>query len=332
MPAALDPRTIITPDSFAVAPELLGRPLARPLRRGAAMLIDLALMGVFIAVMKGAAGAVLGVAAAVLAFRATARSGGGRLRRGARVVVRSAAALIFFFVVFQSWGFWNDERDDASNGTAHESGWVAGLSALGDLRSLRDAGTEAEAHAAARDLVLRLDASGLGSAELEEVRGELREALEDMPEEALGPRAATALSEALAEPPTPAAVERRIAALERRNRELREQLAAREARRGMLLAFVGSLADEFGIGFGWAGLYFTAFLVLWRGQTPGKRLLRLRVIRLDGRRIGWWSAFSRFGGYSACLATGLLGFLQIFWDRNRQGLHDKLVDTVVVKL
>jgi len=55
------------------------------------------------------------------------------------------------------------------------------------------------------------------------------------------------------------------------------------------------------------------------------------VLRLDGRRMGWWEAFERAGGYVAGLATGLLGFVQLFWDPNRQCIHDKIVGTVVVR-
>ena len=55
-------------------------------------------------------------------------------------------------------------------------------------------------------------------------------------------------------------------------------------------------------------------------------------MRLDARPIGWWTAFERFGGYFASLTLGLLGFLQILWDRNRQGLHDKTVETVVIRV
>jgi hypothetical protein len=118
-------------------------------------------------------------------------------------------------------------------------------------------------------------------------------------------------------------------------RELRERENERESERderGVVTAFLGGIADDLGIGFGWAALYFTAFLALWNGQTPGKRALGIRVIRLDGRRIGWWIAFERFGGYAASIWTGLLGFLQILWDRNRQGFHDKLAETVVISV
>lgn len=98
-----------------------------------------------------------------------------------------------------------------------------------------------------------------------------------------------------------------------------------------VLGLLSALAQDLGIGFGLSGLYFTAFLALWKGRTPGKRLFRIEVVRLSGDRIGWWASFSRFGGYAAGLATGLLGFLQIFWDANRQGIHDRIAGTVVVR-
>ena len=103
-----------------------------------------------------------------------------------------------------------------------------------------------------------------------------------------------------------------------------------EADRGILARLKG-LLDDLGIGFGWTGLYFTAFTVLWKGQTPGKRLLGVRVLRLDGKPLTLWGSFERFGGYAAGLVTGLLGFAQVFWDRNRQAIHDKISETVVVR-
>ena len=92
---------------------------------------------------------------------------------------------------------------------------------------------------------------------------------------------------------------------------------------------IRSLLDELGFGFGWASLYFTVMLSWWKGQTIGKRLLRMRVLRLDGGPINWWVAFERAGGYAAGIATGFLGFLQVFWDANRQMIHDRIVGTVV---
>lgn len=39
--------------------------------------------------------------------------------------------------------------------------------------------------------------------------------------------------------------------------------------------------------------YFAFFEWLWSGQTPGKRVLKLRVIREDGRPITFWEAATR---------------------------------------
>lgn len=108
-----------------------------------------------------------------------------------------------------------------------------------------------------------------------------------------------------------------------------DQLRRSEDAHGLRYYLRGA-ADDLGVGFGWSAVFFTAFLALWRGQTPGKRLAGVRVLRLDGKPLGWWMSFERFGGYAASASVGLLGFFQILWDRNRQGLHDKACETVVV--
>jgi hypothetical protein len=125
-------------------------------------------------------------------------------------------------------------------------------------------------------------------------------------------------------------LDERLRAAAAREESLAERVAAASESGGVMSA-LRSFADDLGLGFGWTGLFFTASLALWNGYTPGKRLLGIRVIRLDGRPVGWWIAFERFGGYAASLATGLLGFAQIFWDRNRQGIHDKIAETVVIR-
>jgi hypothetical protein len=116
------------------------------------------------------------------------------------------------------------------------------------------------------------------------------------------------------------------------NRELEQDLSEARGDGGGIMRWFANALDDLGIGFGWGALYFTTFTVLGRGQTPGKRLVGTRVIRLDGRPVGWWLSFERFGSYFASFSTGLLGFAQIFWDRNRQALHDKAVETVVIRM
>jgi uncharacterized RDD family membrane protein YckC len=127
----------------------------------------------------------------------------------------------------------------------------------------------------------------------------------------------------------------RIAGLERANREQQSDLedataALERADSGGVFGWLREFVDELGFGFGWASLYLTVILSAWKGQTVGKRVMRIRVLRLDGQPITWWTAFERAGGYAAGFATGLLGFAQVYWDANRQTIHDRIVGTVVV--
>ncbi|MGD2218126.1 MAG: RDD family protein, partial [Gemmatimonadales bacterium] len=140
---------------------------------------------------------------------------------------------------------------------------------------------------------------------------------------------------ALRDPLADAIAARRIEALEERNAQLLaegeelEQRLEQEESRG-LVSLITRVLNEVGIEFGWSALYFTLLPVIWRGRTPGKRLLRVRIVRLDGRPLGWWAALNRFGGYAASIFTGLLGFFEMFWDDNRQAMQDRIAATVVV--
>lgn len=97
-----------------------------------------------------------------------------------------------------------------------------------------------------------------------------------------------------------------------------------------LVKLFKGIFDDLGLGFGWAALYFTVFTAWWQGKTPGKKLFGIRVLQLDGTPLSVWDSFGRYGGYGAGIATGLLGFLQIYWDPNRQAIHDKISATVVI--
>lgn len=121
--------------------------------------------------------------------------------------------------------------------------------------------------------------------------------------------------------------------LARANRNLenaRAELDEALQRRG-LVGWFTSRIDSLGFGFGWWTLYFAILMPWMKGQTPGKRAMGLRVVRLDGHPITGWHAFERAGGYAAGVATGTLGFLQIYWDANRQAIHDKVAGTVVIR-
>ncbi len=77
--------------------------------------------------------------------------------------------------------------------------------------------------------------------------------------------------------------------------------------------------------------YYAAFWA-WRGQTPGKMLLNIRIIRTDGTNITLGYSLLRFLGYIISAIMLGIGFLWIAFDPRKQGIHDKISDTYVVKL
>jgi uncharacterized RDD family membrane protein YckC len=82
------------------------------------------------------------------------------------------------------------------------------------------------------------------------------------------------------------------------------------------------------IWFIWVGSYFTFFWDV-TGQTPGSRVLGIRVISGDGRDVTLWQALRRFGGLVLCVLSFGIGFLPVLVDKRRRGLHDMLAGTVV---
>jgi hypothetical protein len=115
--------------------------------------------------------------------------------------------------------------------------------------------------------------------------------------------------------------------LREKNEELTEQLE----NPSLYIATKRAL-KMMGLSLGWLGLYFITTIAFFKGQTLGKRLLRIRVVRLNNKPIGMFFAFERFGGYAAGFATGFLGFFQVYWDANRQAIQDKIAGTVVIDL
>jgi uncharacterized RDD family membrane protein YckC len=87
----------------------------------------------------------------------------------------------------------------------------------------------------------------------------------------------------------------------------------------VLIAVVGSI------------LYFIMMESSERQATFGKLALGMKVTDLDGRRISVGTATGRYFGK---IVSGLLlyiGYIMIAFDERKQGLHDKLAGTLVVK-
>ncbi len=66
--------------------------------------------------------------------------------------------------------------------------------------------------------------------------------------------------------------------------------------------------------------------------TPGKMMLRLRVIDANtGQSISTAKGIGRYLGYYISAIPFLLGFVWVAFDKRKQGLHDKLAGTFVIK-
>ena len=81
----------------------------------------------------------------------------------------------------------------------------------------------------------------------------------------------------------------------------------------------------------WSVGYFVTF---WSttGQTPGSRLMRIRVCGADdGSVLRPRRAALRFAGLVLGAIPLLAGFLPILFDERRRALHDMLAGTVVVE-
>lgn len=322
-----DPRDIITPEAFRVLPALYGLPLAGPWRRLSAITID----ALLVVVLAQSGGLLLAVAAAVLFFSWVDSRGSGGIGRGLRSLVGVSGSVMLFIavvaIVQPLLNRWDDDEDVPAQATGTLQGTDAVAAGLGlarlhgcDDARCREAELERLAEALAssempaeqrRDLLLELAS---GAAEDPEEHARLKQHIEA----ALPPAAAAVQSEA---PATPADDE--VSA--------RDQRIVGEDGSFSALRTLKSLADDLGFSFGWGAVYFTLLTVLWDGQTLGKRWLGIRVIALSGKSLSYWEAFNRYGGYAAGFATGLLGFLQVFWDPNRQAIHDQISFTAVIR-
>jgi hypothetical protein len=77
-------------------------------------------------------------------------------------------------------------------------------------------------------------------------------------------------------------------------------------------------------------LYFAVAMKVGNGKTIGKWAMKIRVMSLTHDRMGWWQATERALGYGASLLEGGFGFFQYYINRNRQPVHDRIAETIVL--
>jgi len=78
--------------------------------------------------------------------------------------------------------------------------------------------------------------------------------------------------------------------------------------------------------------YFSLFEAFWNGQTPGKRLLKIRVIKDSGRQITLFEALARnlIRVVDALPSFYLIGVITMLCNREQKRLGDLVAGTIVV--
>ncbi len=108
-----------------------------------------------------------------------------------------------------------------------------------------------------------------------------------------------------------------------------------------LLGLSGALAGEGSMGLvvvsgllsATISFSYGLFFIGYCGQTPAKMMVRIKVIRTDGSAMTYGRAFLRevLGKFFSAILLGI-GYLMVAFDSQKQGLHDKIADTYVIKL
>ena len=77
---------------------------------------------------------------------------------------------------------------------------------------------------------------------------------------------------------------------------------------------------------------FYAWFWLHGGQTLGMRAWRLRLQRPDGQPVTLWQALLRFMAAIPSLAFAGLGLFWMLVDRDKMAVHDRISESVIVRL
>lgn len=80
-------------------------------------------------------------------------------------------------------------------------------------------------------------------------------------------------------------------------------------------------------------LIYYVYFIYKEGATPGKKMMKIRVIREDGQPITVVTAILRevVGKFVSGIVI-FLGYLWVLWDKKKQAWHDMIAGTVVVKM
>ncbi|WP_448213407.1 RDD family protein [Colwellia sp. MEBiC06753] len=358
-------RQILTPFAFEIDKTLFGVPLAKPWRRAIAITFDMFL----IAMLSGAPGELLALTFAIVAYRLgnnkRAEKMGKVKGRRRRTIMRAIGAFILFVMLldvlpkiiaeFDQSASTNDSANVVTAEDLSLSSTIKIAAIVAKVASIKKQSACQSidcwhgefnplltqiAEVAVKEKIDDLDDVIEGMTEQTNLEAPERQKLHQLLADDLG-------QQIMAEESASNSGLNKKSSNTKLNKENLGQAITNDvqqqiAKNGIeptveqdnsshsIIEWFKGIINDLGLGFGWAALYFTAFTALWQGQTPGKKLMGIRVIQLDGTPLSVWDSFGRYGGYGAGLATGLLGFLQIIWDPNRQAIQDKISSTVVI--
>ncbi|WP_257325554.1 RDD family protein [Pseudoalteromonas rhizosphaerae] len=299
---AAETKEVITPYAFKIDQALLGLPLASPTRRALAMVIDVAL--IFLAAKISAA--VIAFVAAMAFYKGTAQKYLPTMSTVWRRVLKITATSILFISSLSVLAIAIDffEEDTAIQGIRIKRETPLNAEEKQQINTylMQTAPSQNCDQACQSNALANLVTQVPQLAEIDEFDND---------------QVARLLLKVMVEADEQTAAP--------------EDAPVKAAPVNSILQWGKGIIQDLGLGFGWAAVYFTLFSLLWRGQTPGKKVCNIRVVALSGEDLSLWDAFGRYGGYGAGFATGLLGFLQVYWDPNRQAIQDKISATVVIK-
>ncbi|MDO6692465.1 RDD family protein [Aliiglaciecola sp. 3_MG-2023] len=328
-------RDVVTPYAFEVAPDLFGTPLATPFRRGLALAIDL----ILVAILSSVTGNALAIIVAILLW-VTSR----RLKREKRLpwvinLVRITAGILVIGGIFGLFRndppTWMTEQEqpsvssrDVVDAVMYTAAYAALVSTIDEQIERKDCADWQDCwneigNNLVEDLVQLAIPKPKKVEMLDEFLLQSQPGLDDIQYQELKTKLHAKFELLQSEIDQHEADEKAIVAATPKPKSFQDYSIVR---------FFNDVAKDLGLGFGWAAVYFTGTMVLFRGQTIGKKVFGIKVIKLDGSRLNVWESFGRYGGYGAGFATGLLGFLQIYWDPNRQAIQDKISETLVIRL
>lgn len=316
-------RAIVTPYAFTVSPELLGQPLATPARRGVAMLIDVFL----IALLSGLSALVLAGFLALTFFKAGNRLKQQKRFNFVRLTFRGLSAFLIFAIVFSIVADLEESDESVLSPTAQTQENEDTMRSLLDLAAVL---IDVSCNNDSECLLKYAEGAAIGAAAMKIPIEDINATTSDI----VAQKQWTDENKSLF-------MDKFLNTLnEERNAytddiiEIVESTESAKKRSAIysILEWVKGIMSDLGLSLGWAALYFSVFTAWWRGQTIGKRIVGIEVVKLDGNYPSLWESFGRYGGYGAGFATGLLGFLQIYWDPNRQAIQDKISETLVLRL